>query len=614
VAFDYVLVGERRGARRFQGLIKELGLFRRLRPARHAHPRGGRGPLRLGRRLRARLRVSANGDRDGIPNVWPRPWPWACPWRRPPSLASRSLWNTAGPGYWSSRRTRKGSPGPSCAWRATQSGARHRPRGPGQDPGRFRQPGPYPAAGRGLPGTRPRTGSPLTGADGLRIAYAMPLKPLGHGRPSGDLHLGTGVAEFSARPRPRGRVRGQSLHPLRLLGGPGAWPGLAAEASRSLTLARGADLWLTYHAYYKAPDVIGPFVSRKLEPALRHLRASTPPSTASAWPPGPGSCSTGEACSPRTWSSPTSAATTRTWPRIVPPERLATCGRHSAPRTSASTPRPGSACARSGTRARRRWSWLWPVPADVKRASLVFLLEALALLARQDVPFSLVHGRRRPGPGGARSPGRRLLPGRVRFLGRLAASGCPRSTAQPTSSPSPLQRGFGPGLPGRPRAAAARGRAFGWGRVEAVGPRPDRAADPARGPRGLRRGRAPTARRARGAPATGPGGSEARAGAVRLAQNLLQVEELLTDVDPAPRRRWDGGMSATHFLPPAPRRDHGLERAGAHPGPGRLAPDRGGRALAAAWGRALSGRGARTGCWPATWAGPWPRPKSSTVT
>lgn len=99
----------------------------------------------------------------------------------------------------------------------------------------------------------------------MRIAYFMPLKPLGHPRPSGDLVMGTGLYNFlqkrghSIRLASRLRTRLTYLHPW-------LWP--EAVCSRLLTNKWAQDfkpdLWLTYHAYYKAPDILGPACARAL--------------------------------------------------------------------------------------------------------------------------------------------------------------------------------------------------------------------------------------------------------------------------------------------------------------------------------------------------------------
>jgi glycosyltransferase involved in cell wall biosynthesis len=99
----------------------------------------------------------------------------------------------------------------------------------------------------------------------MQIAYYMPFKPMGHHNPSGDLVTGS---EIFAHLRQSGhdlqlvsrlRCRWIYYRPLALLR-------LLAERRRILAAYRGTSpsLWLSYHSYYKAPDLLGPSCSRRL--------------------------------------------------------------------------------------------------------------------------------------------------------------------------------------------------------------------------------------------------------------------------------------------------------------------------------------------------------------
>jgi glycosyltransferase involved in cell wall biosynthesis len=106
----------------------------------------------------------------------------------------------------------------------------------------------------------------------LRIAFYAPLKPPDHPTSSGDRTMARllvaaltrrgHAVEIAARLRsrdPTGDVQRQAR--LRDLG--------ARLAERFVarchaTPARRPDLWFTYHAYYKAPDFIGPLVAERL--------------------------------------------------------------------------------------------------------------------------------------------------------------------------------------------------------------------------------------------------------------------------------------------------------------------------------------------------------------
>lgn len=93
----------------------------------------------------------------------------------------------------------------------------------------------------------------------MRIAFYTPFKPLNHPHPSGDLVIAKGLHRFLSK-------KGHqiwSIGPLRtrwIYWKPWRLPAIlkAHARSRRLVHHRGIDLWLTYHSYYKAPDVLGP--------------------------------------------------------------------------------------------------------------------------------------------------------------------------------------------------------------------------------------------------------------------------------------------------------------------------------------------------------------------
>jgi len=99
----------------------------------------------------------------------------------------------------------------------------------------------------------------------MRILFYTPFKPLGHPHPSGDLVIATGLYEFL-------RSQGHDMcavGPLRtrwIYWKPWCWPQVWALRRRLIRQVkrRPADLWLTYHTYYKAPDLLGPDIARRL--------------------------------------------------------------------------------------------------------------------------------------------------------------------------------------------------------------------------------------------------------------------------------------------------------------------------------------------------------------
>jgi glycosyltransferase involved in cell wall biosynthesis len=97
----------------------------------------------------------------------------------------------------------------------------------------------------------------------MRISFYTPFKPLGHHHPSGDLVIATGLYDYLVS-------RGHDIReagPLRarwLYWKPWTWIRLLKVYRHSCRqVSRGrVNLWLTYHTYYKAPDLLGPMVSR----------------------------------------------------------------------------------------------------------------------------------------------------------------------------------------------------------------------------------------------------------------------------------------------------------------------------------------------------------------
>jgi len=99
----------------------------------------------------------------------------------------------------------------------------------------------------------------------LRICFYAPFKPLGHAHPSGDLVTATSIFDFLRRQGHR-VIEGSSLRCRWIYWKPWLWLKLIKERRKVVQTFSdtSVDLWLTYHSYYKAPDLLGPAVSRKL--------------------------------------------------------------------------------------------------------------------------------------------------------------------------------------------------------------------------------------------------------------------------------------------------------------------------------------------------------------
>lgn len=99
----------------------------------------------------------------------------------------------------------------------------------------------------------------------MNIAFYAPFKPLDHPDPSGDRTIGRELAAVldaqGLVPTVPSRFRSRwfSVRPKLWLAAIGARRAALEQASRARV-----RLWLTYHTYYKSPDVLGPYVAREL--------------------------------------------------------------------------------------------------------------------------------------------------------------------------------------------------------------------------------------------------------------------------------------------------------------------------------------------------------------
>jgi glycosyltransferase involved in cell wall biosynthesis len=99
----------------------------------------------------------------------------------------------------------------------------------------------------------------------MRILFYAPFKPLDHAHPSGDLVTATGIVDYLTE-KGHQVVAASSLRCRWIYWKPWLWPKLIIEKRRAVRrfLKDDYDLWFTYHTYYKAPDLLGPYASSKL--------------------------------------------------------------------------------------------------------------------------------------------------------------------------------------------------------------------------------------------------------------------------------------------------------------------------------------------------------------
>jgi glycosyltransferase involved in cell wall biosynthesis len=97
----------------------------------------------------------------------------------------------------------------------------------------------------------------------MRILFYPPFKPLNHPNPSGDLIIARGIYEYFKGHGHRiwniNSVRSRWIYWK-----PWLIPKLLKEQRKSVRYISKTrpDLWITYHTYYKAPDLLGPRVCK----------------------------------------------------------------------------------------------------------------------------------------------------------------------------------------------------------------------------------------------------------------------------------------------------------------------------------------------------------------
>ncbi|WP_031483424.1 glycosyltransferase family 4 protein [Maridesulfovibrio frigidus] len=99
----------------------------------------------------------------------------------------------------------------------------------------------------------------------MKIAFFAPHKHIHHEVPSGDLMIGKSLHDF-LKSQGHELMVASKMKLRNILISPLKWPALYLEYKKTLkrTAEFKPDLWLTYHSYYKSPDLLGPSISAKL--------------------------------------------------------------------------------------------------------------------------------------------------------------------------------------------------------------------------------------------------------------------------------------------------------------------------------------------------------------
>jgi len=100
----------------------------------------------------------------------------------------------------------------------------------------------------------------------MRISFYTPFKPLDHANPSGDLMIARGLYGYLKNQGNKILIM-SNFRSRWVFWKPWIWTWLIRDTRRIMrTIApNGVDLWFTYHSYYKAPDLLGSFISRRLK-------------------------------------------------------------------------------------------------------------------------------------------------------------------------------------------------------------------------------------------------------------------------------------------------------------------------------------------------------------
>ena len=99
----------------------------------------------------------------------------------------------------------------------------------------------------------------------MKICYYTPFKPLTHAHLSGDLVTATGIFSYLKK-QGHQVIPASDLRCRWIYWKPWIWPKLLLETRRVVqqNSGNGMDLWLTYHSYYKAPDLLGAAAAKKM--------------------------------------------------------------------------------------------------------------------------------------------------------------------------------------------------------------------------------------------------------------------------------------------------------------------------------------------------------------
>ncbi len=97
----------------------------------------------------------------------------------------------------------------------------------------------------------------------MKICFYAPFKPIGHPNPSGDLIIATGLYDFLTQ-RGHEVIIVSEFRSRWIFWKPWLFPRLILEYFAALKRIRDfkPDIWLSYHCSYKSPDLLGPAICK----------------------------------------------------------------------------------------------------------------------------------------------------------------------------------------------------------------------------------------------------------------------------------------------------------------------------------------------------------------
>ncbi len=257
----------------------------------------------------------------------------------------------------------------------------------------------------------------------MRICFYAPFKPLGHPHPSGDLIIATGLYDFLVARGHRVMIA-SDLRSRWIYWKPWLFPRIVKELIATKVRIRqfSPDIWLTYHSYYKAPDLLGPSLCKKFKIPYSIFQGIYSTKQRRSLRGFPGFFLNRRALLHADHLFTNRLLDQENLLRIIPHDRLSYISPGIFPEQFHFDPH-----ARSLMRKQ------WQVEGDetvllsaamfrpdVKTQGLTWMIKALAKLAVQDLSFKLVIAGDGSEREGLVALAQKLLPGRVLFVGRIS--------------------------------------------------------------------------------------------------------------------------------------------------------------------------------------------------